>query len=126
VEEVGLVAELPDRSPVVFKLRGREIAIIRVGERVYALRNVCPHQTQSFRGGSAHGRIVGDPHHLGDIELNEADPVLACPWHGWEFDLKTGHCIVDRKLRVRAYDVTVEDGRVFVDVEPRLPTGSVS
>ena len=40
--------------------------------------------------------------------------ILKCPWHQWEFDIKTGQALYDPKLRVRAYRVEVEGekGRV--------------
>jgi hypothetical protein len=41
--------------------------------------------------------------------------LIACPRHVWGFDLRTGHCVVDPTLRVRAYTVYEEDGRVLVD-----------
>jgi nitrite reductase (NADH) small subunit len=40
--------------------------------------------------------------------------VLRCPWHGWEFDPKTGRCLDDPAMRVAVYDAKVVDGRVLV------------
>jgi nitrite reductase/ring-hydroxylating ferredoxin subunit len=51
-----------------------------------------------------------------ELELEQENPVLACPWHKYEFSLKDGHCLTNAGLRVRSYPVTVEDGRVFVDM----------
>ena len=34
--------------------------------------------------------------------------VLKCPWHQWEFDIRTGHAIYDPRLRVRTYEVLQE------------------
>ena len=45
-----------------------------------------------------------------------ATPVLACPWHGWEFDVRTGRGIRDRTYRARTYRVEIADGRVLVDL----------
>ena len=41
--------------------------------------------------------------------------VLHCPWHGWEFDLESGRCPEDDRMRVAVYPVRVEDGRVLVE-----------
>jgi nitrite reductase/ring-hydroxylating ferredoxin subunit len=49
-------------------------------------------------------------------ELEQENPVIACPWHKYEFSLKDGHCLTNAGLRVRSYPVTVEDGRVLVDM----------
>ena len=36
--------------------------------------------------------------------------MLRCPWHGWEFDIRTGQSWFDpARVRVRSYDVTVTD-----------------
>jgi nitrite reductase/ring-hydroxylating ferredoxin subunit len=42
---------------------------------------------------------------------------LVCPWHGWEYEVETGECVTDRRLRLRAFPTVVRDGQVFV----RLP-----
>src|SRR5947209_14718373 len=109
--EVGSLEDLPDGRPAIAKVAGREVALIRVGDQVYAVRNVCPHQTQSFQGGRAQVRVEGASE-IGEMEILD-DPVLRCPWHGWEFRLEDGQCLVDPKLRVRTYGVAVRDGRVF-------------
>ena len=54
----------------------------------------------------------------GTLALNDDDPVLACPWHGWEFDARTGLCVWGKPgYRIRMHRVTVEDGRVQVSPE---------
>ena len=40
--------------------------------------------------------------------------IIKCPWHQWEFDIKTGHALYDPKLRVRTYRVEVEDEQVVL------------
>lgn len=54
---------------------GRQIALFNINGSFYALENVCPH--------------MGGP--LGDGEIE--DSMVTCPWHGWQFDIKTGLCI---------------------------------
>lgn len=113
--DVGALGDLRDRIPHVVSIGRRELVLVRWGERVYALKNVCPHQTQSFNGGAVHSRIepTGRP---GEITIDPGRPILTCPWHHWEYDIQTGRCPVDTKLRVRAYDVTIHGDRVLVDV----------
>ena len=41
--------------------------------------------------------------------------VLHCPWHGWEFDLDSGRCPDDERMRVAVYPVKIESGRVLID-----------
>jgi nitrite reductase (NADH) small subunit len=44
------------------------------------------------------------------------NPVVCCPWHGWEYDIKTGRCVADADAHLGVYDVTLENGEVVVDV----------
>lgn len=113
--DVGSLDDLGDRTPCILKVAGREIALLRWDDRVYALRNLCPHQSQSFLHGSVHERVLAGGS-LGEVTISAGDPVLSCPWHSWEFELATGQCAVDPRLRVRTYPTRVENGRVLVDV----------
>jgi nitrite reductase (NADH) small subunit len=115
LHEVGAFDDLPEGRPAIVEVGGRQFAIVRLRGEVYALRNVCPHQTQSYAGGRAHSRIEGADR-VGELQLLVDDPVLACPWHGWEFRLRGGECLVDPKLRVRTYPTVIREGRVYVDV----------
>jgi 3-phenylpropionate/trans-cinnamate dioxygenase ferredoxin subunit len=45
----------------------------------------------------------------GDYGWARAGEILRCPWHAWEFDIKTGKAVVDpQKVRVKTYEVSVE------------------
>src|SRR5439155_1071582 len=43
-------------------------------------------------------------------------PVLACPWHGWEFELERGHALWDENYALKVLPVSIESGRVLLDV----------
>ena len=48
----------------------------------------------------------------GEVEYARAGEILTCPWHAWEFDIRTGQSWCDpARLRVRRYAVSVEQGR---------------
>lgn len=81
---------------------------------VHVLRDRCAHQGARLSRGRLLEKIGGD--RVGSYVLAEDEFVVRCPWHGYEFDLETGHCVADaRRARVRAYQVTVEDGVVFIE-----------
>ncbi|HEX5415288.1 MAG TPA: Rieske (2Fe-2S) protein [Chloroflexota bacterium] len=104
---VGTVGEIPPGERKIVELEGRSIGVFNVKGSFYALRNACPHQS----GPLCRGRIKGllqasDPWHL---ELSREGEIIRCPWHGWEFDLTNGQSVFNpHKLRVRAYEVTIE------------------
>ena len=115
---VGSADEIPDRGRKHVSVNGRALAVFNVGGRFYALRNRCAHQG----GPLCEGLLV--PRHLARVGpdrsvveyLDHDRPVLACPWHAWEYDLETGACLADPERRVATYPVRVEDGQVIVSV----------
>lgn len=113
--EVAMLDELKDNVPFIVTAGGREVALVKRMGTVHALRNVCPHQTASFAGGIAAGeRLPGGTRTQVVYDANR--PVLACPWHQWQFSLLTGNCTVDQTLRVKVYPVELVDGKVLVEV----------
>lgn len=114
--EVGNVSDLVHGVPVVVRVNEREVVLIRWGDDVYALHGICPHMQRSFGLGAVRGRAGGRP---GEYYFDPADPVLTCPWHQFEFRLADGQCLVDRKLRIRRFDVTLREGKVLVELASR-------
>ena len=62
----------------------------------------------------------------GEIRVDETRKLLECPWHGWEFDLRTGQSYLDPiKTRIRPYPVTVESGVVLAsELEDEQESGT--
>jgi nitrite reductase/ring-hydroxylating ferredoxin subunit len=106
--------------PVVHEIGGREIVIVRTERGLFAVRNVCPHQSQSFASGRVRPWLTGGAR-LGDVAVDGERTLLACPWHSWVFDLTDGRCAVDPKLRVAVYRAEVRNGRVLVDAPWATP-----
>jgi len=101
----------------LIEVDGVEIGLVRTGAFVVAFENVCPHQGGPVCYGEVLGqveivldgekRIVGE--RFSDEHLN-----LICPWHGWSFDVRTGECITDRKVRLRRWSAEERNGLVYV------------
>ena len=51
----------------------------------------------------------------GEYSYEREGQILRCPWHGWEFDLMSGECLVDRR-KLKRFEVRVEGGVVYVEV----------
>jgi nitrite reductase (NADH) small subunit len=112
--DVGAAAEFAEGRMRVIGVDGREIGIARWNGTVYAVNNLCPHQSGPVCSGILSGRLTaGVP---GQLELDAEVPILACPWHGWEFDLRTGKALHDPHHRLRIFPVRVENGRTLVDL----------
>lgn len=78
---------------------GRVIALFNVDGTIFALDGVCPHQGGPLGKGCLTGAVV------------------TCPWHGWQFDVRTGRHQLSRTLVQPRWEARIEDGDVLVDLE---------
>ncbi len=106
---VAATHEIPPGGRKLVTLRGRSIGIFNLDGSYYALLNRCPHQGGELCRGTVTGLATStEP---GRVEYSRHGEMLKCPWHGWEYDIRTGQSWCDpNDTRVRAYEVTVEPG----------------
>jgi nitrite reductase (NADH) small subunit len=117
--DAGPVEAFAEGRPVFVAIRGREVGVIRTASGTFhAVLNVCPHQGGPVCRGHVGGTML--PGAPGTLSYGLEDRVIACPWHGWEFDLQTGEALfgVSTK-RLLTFPVVVRDGRVRVSTKPR-------
>ena len=109
--------ELGPGERAVIEADGVEIGVFNVDGEYYALRNSCPHREGPICDGKITNALVGEWPGVGERihERLAGDPAIACPWHGWEFDMDTGAHLGDDTFAVQTYDVVVEDGIVYVE-----------
>lgn len=122
---VAAVDEIPPGQRRLVNANGRDIIIFNVDGEYFAVANRCPHEGASL----CKGRIVGlvEATEPGAYQYSRRGELIRCPWHGWEFDLRTGKswCEPDR-TKVRRYDLKVEPGGALVEGELRAETFPVS
>ena len=111
--DVGAVQDFPEGQVKVVSIGRTEIGIIRWNGAIYAVGAICAHQGGPICRGVLAGRLTGAK--PGDVSVQDETPVIACPWHGWEFDVATGEAIWDSSLRIRTYPVDIADDRVVVN-----------
>ena len=110
---VGKITEFTPGSKKIIEAGGKSIGVYQVDGHYYAIRNLCPHQGAPLCAGLTTSYITSKG--PGHFEFEKEGEVVRCPWHQWEFDIKTGCMIVDPKMRTMTYDVTVEKYDVSVD-----------
>ena len=116
--DVGEIEDFPEGKPKIVQLAGREVGVTRWRGEVFALRNICPHQYGPVCGGYAMPMVVGDVN--GVLEVDDDRLVMVCPWHGWEFDARTGAAAWGKShYKLKTYPAKIEDGRVLVDAGGR-------
>jgi len=104
---VATVDEIPVGGRKIVEIAGRSIGVFNVNGDFYAIRNSCPHQGGPLCAGYLTGFVMADK--PGDYTYTKRGEIVRCPWHGWEFDVKSGQSWFDPvKMRVRNYQVTVE------------------
>jgi 3-phenylpropionate/trans-cinnamate dioxygenase ferredoxin subunit len=113
----NVIAALRDFPPGTRKLvdiRGRRIVVFNIKGEFFALANRCPHQ-----GGSLYdGRLVGlvEASEPGKYRYTRKGEILRCPWHSWEFDVRTGKSWCDpTRVRARQFAVSVAPGATLVE-----------
>ena len=122
---VASAAEVPPGSRKLVTVQGRSVAIFNVGGELFALVDRCPHKGGSLCEGKLTG-LVQSPE-PGVYRYSRAGEILRCPWHGWEFDIRTGksHCDPER-VKAKSYPVTVEPGGELAEGPYEVETFAVS
>ncbi len=104
---VARLGEVPPGGRKLVTVKGREIALFNAAGEYFALLNRCPHEGASLCAGRLTG--LAEAEKPGDIHFTRQGEVVKCPWHGWEFDLRTGLSVCDPSgTKVRRYAVSVE------------------
>ena len=94
-------------------VKGRDIGVFNVKGEYFALANRCPHAGGTLCQGTITGLALSDG--PGKYRLLRPGEFIRCPWHGWEFDIRTGQSYCDPKsTRARQFKVTVETGEDLV------------
>jgi len=79
----------------------------------FALNNRCPHRGGGLSEGRQTGLVESDG--PGNYCYSRPGEIIRCPWHGWEFDIRTGQSWCDpNSTRARAFKVSVEPGATLV------------
>jgi len=109
---VARAADLPPGERTIVTVAGREIGVFNVNGEYYALRNVCPHKGAPLCKGRVRPLITAPDLH--SVVYQREGEILKCPWHLWEFDLKTGRAMHDPEVSVRSYRVQQEGDDVVL------------
>ena len=113
---VAKLSELPDGERRIVEHGGLEIGVFHWQGQLYAYQNLCVHQ-----GGPACEGII--MHKVEDVlgpdrtwhgQKFSGEVHFVCPWHGYEYDLKTGECAADRRLRLKSYQVVRRGEDIYV------------
>ena len=112
--DVGPSSDFAEKELRLIHAGRRQVGVVRWNGNLYAVNNYCTHKGGPICLGILGGRLESD--RPGSLWLDVSRPTLACPWHGWAFDLHTGCALPDPKIRIRTFPVSEVQGRVLVDL----------
>jgi 3-phenylpropionate/trans-cinnamate dioxygenase ferredoxin subunit len=99
---IGALDDFPDKGMVQVTVKGEPLGIYRVGDRVFALHDMCTHEETFLTGG--------------DFDVDDCE--VECPLHGSRFNVETGAVrILPATKPVAAYQVKIDQGNVFIGPE---------
>jgi nitrite reductase/ring-hydroxylating ferredoxin subunit len=110
---VAPLAEVPPGGRKIVEIAGRSVGVFNLDGEIFALRNRCPHQGGPLCTGRLSGFLQAAV--PGEYNYSRKGEVLRCPWHGWEFDVRTGLSWFDPvRTRVRSYEARVAPGTALI------------
>ena len=116
---VGPASGFADPGRKLIETGGAEIGVFRLGDDFFAYENVCPH----VGGPACQGKIIAKVEEViaadrtsKGMEFSKTKINVVCPWHGYEFDIRTGRHHGNQRYRLKPVKVRVEKGDVIVSL----------
>jgi 3-phenylpropionate/trans-cinnamate dioxygenase ferredoxin subunit len=111
---VAAADEIAAGARKLVEVRGRKIVIFNLAGEFFAVSDRCPHQGGPLSKGLLTGFVSStEP---GEYCYSRKGEVIRCPWHSWEYDIRTGKSWCDpRRVQVRRFEVNVETGAQLVE-----------
>jgi len=123
-QHVCPAAELPPGERKIVTIGNKSIGVFNIAGEYHALLNVCPHQFAPLCEGTVTGYC--SPSKVGEYHFEREGEIIRCPWHGWEFDLKTGRSIFNpHTVRTGSYVAGVETPDPGVETFPAGVEGAM-
>jgi nitrite reductase/ring-hydroxylating ferredoxin subunit len=86
------------------------VAVRTADGELHGFVDRCLHQGARLSGGRLLPEAEGDA--VGAHRMLDAREVIKCPWHGEEYDVRSGCAVFDRRRTLVRVDVREEDGRI--------------
>lgn len=122
---VGTIDQFPVGRFTILTVNTLEIGVLQLSNgEFHAVRNRCPHKGAAICKGIVGG--TWPPSAVGELSYEREGEVLVCPWHGYEYDIKTGRELYqEHATRLRKYDVAVDEGSVVLTLRSSAPDPSL-
>jgi nitrite reductase/ring-hydroxylating ferredoxin subunit len=116
---IGKASLFPNPGRKVVEVDGIEVGVFCQNGKFTAFENVCPHMGGPVCQGKIIARVqelvAQDKTSLG-LSFSKDHTNVACPWHGYEFDISTGQHQGNPRLRLRPVKIEVVAGELVVSL----------
>lgn len=113
----GAVGDFDQGTRRIVSVDGVDVGVFCHDGQYFAFENRCLHQG----GPVCEGILIPQVETVLDDEgmergqrFSDREDHIVCPWHGWEYDIRTGRCAADARLALRSFEVSVQDDQVYV------------
>lgn len=101
-------SDLPPNTQKIVTVNGQTVAMFNVDGEITALGGQCLH-----RGGPIGKGVLK--------KKKDGGLYVVCPWHGWEYNVKTGKAPFGYKDQLPVYEVKIDDGHILISTKPIIP-----
>lgn len=116
------VEELQPGERKIVEVAERSIGVFNIDGDFFAIKNLCPHHFAPLCEGQITGTMQ-PADEVGEYNWLSEGKIIRCPWHKWEFDIRTGESVYNpHKLRTRSYETSVETSACSPDTNGESTT----
>lgn len=127
--DLGPATDFASPGRRLIDVDGTEFAVFHLCGEFSAFENVCTH----MGGPACQGKILprveeairADGTSTG-MQFSKESYNVVCPWHGFEYDIRTGIHVGYPRFKLRSTPVRVVDGNVFVTIPERISVAPVT
>ena len=116
---IGSVSDFCDGGRKIIGFEGFEVAVFKLDGEFFGYLNQCPHMGGPACQGKMIAKveeIIAEDRTSKGMTFSKTKLHVVCPWHGFEFDIRTGVHPGNPRARLRKIDVAVSDGEVMISV----------
>jgi nitrite reductase (NADH) small subunit len=116
---IGSALEFADPGRKVVAFERFEVAVFKLGGEFFAYLNHCPHMGGPACQGKMIAKvdeIIAEDRTSQGMAFSKTRMHVVCPWHGYEFDIRTGVHPGNSQARLRKLPIAVAGDDVIVDL----------
>jgi nitrite reductase/ring-hydroxylating ferredoxin subunit len=116
-QKIGRTSDFKNGDRRIVFLGSTEIGVFKDNDKFFAYSNRCVHQGGPACEGliiaKVEEKILPDKTSRG-LYFSDTEMHFVCPWHGYEYDLRTGECVANRQLKLRRYEIVQKGDDLYV------------